>query len=507
MEFSMDANAYKAQMYETAYRAASILSDQLKTWMPIAGSANRDFSKGEQNTITARSRDAFRNQPLARAAIERLEQAIVGRGITFQSRINYEYLGFSREDAMVLEQEIETYWEHWESHCDYEGCLHFRQLQALALSSWLQSGDVFINTPLAYEENTTFAGLRLQLIESDRVCNPNFTMDTDVLRNGVELDKGGRVLAYHVMRAHPYDNVITSQDFTWSRIKRQGKFAPRFLHLWKKERPGQVRGVPFLAPVLEPLKQLDRYIEAELQASVISALLTVFIKTEGGGGLQSMSEGQGKPDEVGLRPGAIVELLPGEDISSVNPSRPNRAFQDFVEAAYKQIGAALGVPMETLLLRYDSSYSAARAAKSDGWKKITQLRDIFVHLACEPIFACFMDELVAREGIKHKALKDYFANPLVRAAWRRGNWTGPARGSIDEEKEIRAAKDRVSLGVTSIAHECQEMGTGDWIDITDQRAEEHARRVAGGLEPSMLASSTAEGQLNQKGEPSSDKPE
>jgi capsid protein len=58
---------------------------------------------------------------------------------------------------------------------------------------------------------------------------------------------------------------------------------PLVIHLLDVDRIAQTRGVPMLAPVIEALKQLDRYAEAELMAAVVSAFFTVFIKTDGDG--------------------------------------------------------------------------------------------------------------------------------------------------------------------------------------------------------------------------------
>jgi Phage portal protein, lambda family len=52
------------------------------------------------------------------------------------------------------------------------------------------------------------------------------------------------------------------------------------IHLFEKTRPRQTRGVPYLAPVIETIKQMDCYREAEIMATVVAAMLTVFIKTE-----------------------------------------------------------------------------------------------------------------------------------------------------------------------------------------------------------------------------------
>ena len=52
------------------------------------------------------------------------------------------------------------------------------------------------------------------------------------------------------------------------------------LVIFESERAEQYRGVPYLAPVIESLKQLTRYSEAEIMAAVINGFFTVFITTE-----------------------------------------------------------------------------------------------------------------------------------------------------------------------------------------------------------------------------------
>jgi capsid protein len=60
--------------------------------------------------------------------------------------------------------------------------------------------------------------------------------------------------------------------WTWKQLdlysKKSG--APLVLHLFDKVRPGQSRGVPYLAPVIELIKQLGRYTDAEVMAAVVS---------------------------------------------------------------------------------------------------------------------------------------------------------------------------------------------------------------------------------------------
>ena len=82
--------------------------------------------------------------------------------------------------------------------------------------------------------------------------------------NGVEIDKDGKVVAYHISSNFPGENGTTQT--TWKRVVKRGKNTgnPNILHVFNAERAEQYRGVPFLAPVITSIKQLTRYTEAEI---------------------------------------------------------------------------------------------------------------------------------------------------------------------------------------------------------------------------------------------------
>jgi capsid protein len=137
------------------------------------------------------------------------------------------------------------------------------------------------------------------LIEADRVCNPVDKLGDPSVRDGVEIDSDGEPVAYHVMNRHPGDNVAvqTFEPDDWARIPARGDASnlPLMIHLFKRERVGGSRGIPALAPVIESLKQLDRYAEAELMAAVVSAFFTVFIKTTNGDAMAGIEAGSEDP--------------------------------------------------------------------------------------------------------------------------------------------------------------------------------------------------------------------
>jgi len=229
---------------------------------------------------------------------------------------------------------------------------------------------------------------------------------------------------------------------------------PNVLHIFDAERAEQRRGVPMLAPVIEELKQLKRYTDAELMASVISGMFTVFIKTNGPTSEMPLGEGlpfdaqptQHGDNEYELGNGAIVPLMPNEEIQLADPKRPNTAFDGFVNAVCKNIGAALEIPTEMLLKSFTSSYSASRAALLEAWKMFRMRREWLSSEFCQPVYEMFLIECVASGRIKAKG---FFDDPLIRKAWCTADWNGAAQGMLDPTKEVSAAISRVDNGFST----------------------------------------------------------
>lgn len=147
--------------------------------------------------------------------------------------------------------------------------------------------------------------------------------------------------------------------------------APNILQISHEERPEQYRGVPILAPAIEELKQMHRYSTAELTAAIIKSYFTLFFKTKDAGeGLpNALPEAFGENEKVAfdqytfeLGAGTMNELPPGYEVQTVDANRSLSTFEAFVNALIAQVGAALEIPSEVLLSRFQSSYSAARGA-------------------------------------------------------------------------------------------------------------------------------------------------
>lgn len=479
--------------YPGGYEGARLNRRQTYFWKLRNNSANAD-TVFDLPTLRDRSRDLVRNEPIAAGAIGTVCMNVVGPGLQLQSMVEPDALEMDEDKATEWQAKVETEFRLWceSPECDITRTQNFYGLQNLAFRSALESGDVLAILPMAPKASVTNLrtpyALRIQLIESDRLCNPYFRINTEIFCGGVEMDDNGAPVAYHILRKHP-GAIDRMQMLKWDRYPAFGTKTKRrnVIHLYDKTRPGQTRGIPYLAPVTETLKQLGRYAEAEVMAAVVAAMFTVFVETERSEGFSTASNVPGAPGEMGsaaggeemrLNSGAVVELNPGEKITTANPQRPNQAFEGFVEAMARQVGMALGLPFEVLMKHFTASYSASRAALLDAWRFFRVRRNWLAETFCQPVFEAWMDEAVANGRIEAPG---YFDDPALRQAYLAANWLGDSPIQIDPVKEVAAAEKRLGLNLSSLARETAELNGGVWTDNVRQIAKERKALAAAGL--------------------------
>lgn len=495
-----------AMAFYGAYNGARFDRKAMREWTVSQGSADADTLL-DLRMLRARSRDLQRNAPIAAGAVNTVVANAVGTGLTLQPNPDMEILGWTSEQAQAWTKKVDAEFDLWaeSKDCDVTRTQDFYALQSLAFRSCLESGDVFATLPFVKRQNTPY-DLAIQIIEGDRIASPWALAEGGKMPNsvnqcwgGVEVDANGAPVAYIIYAKHPggLDFWTNPKGNEYSRVLAFGAKTGRrnVIHLFDRRRPDQKRGIPYLAPVIETLKQLDRYSEAELSAAVVSAMFTVFVKTpigEGIAGLNQSANTNGSVDpskELALGNGAIIDLAQGEDIQIADPKRPNVAFDPFVLAVLRQVGVALELPFEILVKHFTASYSAARAAMLEAWKFYRGRREFLATNFCQPIFEAWMDEAVSMDRV---AAPGYFTDPILRRAYLRTNWIGDAPGQIDPQKEADAAKARMDAGLSTGKKEALELTGMDWEDVHVQLAREHRLRVEAGLEPAILNATATE---------------
>ncbi len=477
----------KMEIINSGYdnHGASAKKKAMQGWLTSTGSVIEDIEYNI-DTLRERSRDLYMGAPIATGALKTMRTNVVGAGLRLNAQIDAEYLNMTVEEADAWETKVEREFALWADSitCDAQRMNNFYELQQLAFLSWLMSGDCMALLPMMPRTGMPY-DLRVKIIEADRVCTPYDAITTDdKIINGVEINGMGEVVAYHIADKHPHSS--TASINKWSRIPKFGAASGRInvIHLMESERPEQRRGVPVLAPVIESLKQLARYSEAELMAAVINGMYSVFVTTETGQGDNTFSplDPEDMVDEeddstIELGSGTVHFLGENEKIQESNPGRPNPNYDGFVTSICRQIGAALEIPYELLLKNFTSSYSASRGALLEAWKMFKMRRDWLSNGFCQPIYEEFLAEGIAKGRIYAPG---FFTDPMARKAYCGAEWNGPSQGQLDPLKEVNAAEKRVANGFSTRSQETVAMGNGNFFKNNQLRAlEEKARRESG----------------------------
>ncbi len=489
------------------FTGASKTRRSLLSFLPGGNDIDSDLLP-DLPSLRERCRDLERNNPIAHGAIATKVVNVIGPGLRHKSVIDREVLNMTDDEANAWERQAERRWRlFWESQeCDLARSMCGAELEWMTYKQVKVNGEAFVLFPRRKVPGSPFS-LKIQIIESDRCKNEKNVTDSSKLIAGVEKNGDGTPVRYHFLDQHPGNKLFyDKKSWTWTKVDAFGRKSGlrNVLHIYRHDRPGQTRGIPDLSAVIEPLKQIGKYSEAEIDAAVISAFFTVFIKSESGDGelgvMEPTTEVGGKTSDKDYRlgKGAVLGLAPGEDISTASPGRPNSNFDPFVMSIMRQVGMALNLPLEVLMKHFQSSYSAARAALLDAWKYFISERFWFARKFDQAIYEIFLYEEISSGRL---AAPGFFADPMIRKAFSGATWTGPAKGMIDEKKEIEAAEKKVGLTISTLSEVTAELTGSDWEQKFPQAVRElRLRQEAGfGVLPTAPAAGPAAIEDDSKG--------
>ena len=527
----------ETQIKNTGYSegGASHTSGILKAYHPVRASAKSDID-ANLYTLRNRSADQAINTPIGAAAIQTSSMHTVGAGLKVFPKIHYLDLGLTHEEAREWNRRTRREFDLWAAskHCDLYRRNSFYDLQDLAYVAYLIDGDSF--ALFRRKPPTPFMpySLRLQIIEGNRISNPYggslaggcgvFSVEAKNQSNGnrivsgVEIDSEGAIEAYWISNKVPGDLVEAAQMDAWVRVKAFGDLSgtPNIVQICHDVRSEQYRGVPYLAPVIETLKQVSRYTNAELTAAIIKSFFALFFTNApaGANGLEGIApsaiygneEEEVDPRrpvvdvaEYDLGPGTLNALPAGVDVKAVDAGRSMSTFDPFVTQLIKHIGAAINIPYEVLMKNFTSSYSASRAAMLQAWEEFKLRRTWFARDFCQPVYETWLAEAVAVGRIDAPG---FFDDPAIRAAWVSADWYGPTMSILDPVKDIKGSALRVQYGLSTREREAAEMTGTDFEENLDQLAWELKMIESKGLTlgtPEVLAGKDTESEDEQKG--------
>lgn len=469
----------------------------LKSFQPSHYSAKSDIDMN-LDTLRSRAADLVMNSPIGCAAITTSAANVISSGLKLFPRLKSKELGMTPEKAVEWCRKTKQEFELWANNidCDYYRRNNFAELQRIAYVSYLTDGDCFCIFKRRYPTKDNPYTLRLQLIESARVSNPitsgrplfgtspygvemRVGIDGNRIINGIEVDKTGQLQAVWVSNRIWNEPYSVDADLKWQRVRIFGRETGKrnILQISHDMRTEQYRGVPYLAPVIESIKQVSRYAESELVSSIIKSFFSIFftqgINANGYDLNQILPDSESETDEkmeqvmreYKLGAGTITSLPRGVDVKAIDRSNAQGVFDAFMTAFLKQIGAALNLPYEVLLKNFQNSYSASKAALLQAEDEFRQRRSSFIEDFCRPVYEMWFEESVALGRIKAEG---FFDDPLKRSLWLSADWLCETSKILDPLKEIEGAQMRIALGLSTRQKEAAQLcGVNFWENLNE----------------------------------------
>ena len=439
-------------------------------WMPGNPGAVAALALA-QDELRAKSRDLVRRNAWAAAGIEAFVSNAIGTGIKPQSMVQDQ----------TNREAIHSLWWDWCSQADAAGLTDFYGLQALATRAMLEGGEALIRLRYRRSEDGLPVALQIQVLEAEHLPT---TMNRDlpggnVIRAGIEFDRLGRRVAYHLYRSHPNDGLLAPMSSSaGGGMDTVRVDASEVIHMFRPLRPGQIRGEPWLTRALVKLNELDQYDDAELVRKKTAAMFAGFI-TRVAPEDNLMGESAADANGValaGMEPGTLQILEPGEDIKFSAPADVGSSYAEFMRQQFRAVAAAMGITYEMLTGDLTQvNYSSIRAGLLEFRRRCEAMQHgVIVHQLCRPIWRAWMDQAVL-EG-----LLDLPGYRKDRRTYQAAKWIPQGWSWVDPQKEFNAMKLAIRAGLMSRSEVISGNGY-DAEDVDREIAADNARTDALGL--------------------------
>lgn len=335
-------------------------------------------------TLRARSRFHTREGGLLLAGKETWVAYSVGTGLT----PTWPTLKAGTRKA------LHAWFNRWAKTCDFDGGTTYFGLTAMVDAEVFEAGEVFVR--LIRSENRA---LRLQLICSEQLPYDQSGMGVvqgNEVRLGIEFSPSGERVAYHFYRDHPGDGTKQTSSQTMMRVP-----AAEILHVFKREQPGQLRGIPQTRAALIRANKLEDYDTSMLERANAGSAFAVFIEREGGSDRGTVEGETGPAPEMVLEAGSIIEGEPGEKATTISPPDPGNNYDAFTFRQSSAATSAMGVPYaETTGDLRKANYSSSRVGRQPFKRRIEQRQQFtLVPQFCDPVVLAALADALLRGDV------------------------------------------------------------------------------------------------------------
>lgn len=399
---------------------------------------------------------------------------------------------------------------------DFADMQNLHKIGRICLKNAIIGGDVLVI--LRYQNDN----ITVQLIDGSQVRAPLMsaaenaaaTARGNTIKNGVEVSAKGEHIAYYVAKPN------TFYQFDRIEAKSGGPgLTQAFLVYGMEYRLDYVRGLPMIAAVLETLKKLDRYKEATVASAEerqkiayyiqhgigstgenpLAKQITRAFKTDITEDLPVDIDGNQLANKIAVSTNKQVFNMPNDSKLESLESTNELHFKDFYSVNIDLVCAALMIPPNVALSKYDSNFSASRAALKDWEHTIRVSRDDFATQFYKRIYDYWLEIQILNNKIQAPGFMMGRLRNLrtVIDAYKTATFLGPNVPHIDPLKEVKAEREKLgplgnSIPLTTVEAATEAVNGGNSDENMEQFAEELAQADELGIFKYIPSATTGE---------------
>lgn len=414
-------------------------------WRHVSGDGNAAVQRGLSTRDTAR--DLVRNNAWSRSAVATIVDHVIGWGIT--PRLPAGTFG--------------DLWQAWAETtvCDADGKRTLNGLARQVLETVVVAGECLVRRRVRRPEDNLPIPLQLQILEPDYLDETKegrLEGGAGEIIQGIEYNPIGQAVAYWLFRSHPgADGRTGSLSGASERIP-----ASEILHICLPERPGQVRGVSWFAPIMLRLKDLDDYEDAALMKQKIAACLSVIVTDSTGAGAPlGVANDTITPGTDNLQPGLIARVAAGDGIEVVQPPSVSE-HGPYTKTQLQAIATGLGIAYEDLTGDYQNlPFSAARMSRIRSWDRVHCWRwDLMIPQFFAPVWGWAATLAPATNGAAAAIPPGYAVE-----------WTAPPMPMLDPAQEGNAYRANIRAGLQTLSDVHRELGSDLRVAMREMAAD------------------------------------
>lgn len=465
----------RAALKVMAHYDAATTGNRASSWK--RSSSDADGAAGNRARIAFTGRDMVRNTPLALRGQTVIANNVVGDGIIWKVNGGTE----RRKKALrkVLKKHFDT------TAIDANGRQNLYGLQKLAQKAVVADGEVLIRRRRRANRDGFALPFQIEVLEIDHLDTARdgllgFSGAEGEVREGIEYDAIGRRIAYWLFPRHP------GALRTWrGSLESRRVPASEILHIYRQDRPGQMRGVSWFAAVALSLQDLADGQDAQIMRQKIAACFAAFRVAPEADYAPSTTETADVAGLGTLVPGRIQNLAPGEDIKFSTPPTVD-GYDTFTRLVLQTVASGLGITYEALSGDLSQvNFSSARMGRMEMDRNVSDWQWLMlIPQMMQPIGAWALEAWSVGNGMKPD-------DDLTL------DWVPPHRMLVDPAREIPAMAAEVRAGFASRQGKIRTLG----YDPEEILAEQIEDRAAAEDNKLRFDSDVHFGAVNQGGAP------